>query len=155
MGPGGRRPDTYQYVYPHSYTPHTDTVSHLFLLVLHPGSVLDFLFPPFVSESEETSLSVSAFSLLWADRHTHTHKYSTCTDTQTPAPTETDTHAACLLLLWWLRAVKTSLLSLPLSHQSSLTELVYAGSQRLLSIHPHSLFLSSSFLHPLPYICVS
>lgn len=74
MGPGGRHPDTYQYVYPHLYTPHTDTVSHLFfLLVLHPGSVLDFLFSPFVSESEETSLSVSAFSLLCACRHTHTH----------------------------------------------------------------------------------
>ena len=53
-------------------------------------------FSPFVSESEETSLSVSAFSLLCAHTHTHVHthahKYRTCTDTQTPAPTETRTH---------------------------------------------------------------
>lgn len=111
-------------------------------------------FSPFVSESEETSLSVSAFSLLCARRHTHT-RADTHTRTQiqyvhrhtnTCTHRDTHTHSACLLLLWWLRAVKTSSLSLPLSHKGSLTELVDAGSQRLLSIRPHSLFLSFSLL---------
>lgn len=84
MGPGGRRPDRYQYAYPHFYTPHTQ-IQSLFLFVLHPGSLLDFLFSLFVSESEETSLSVSAFSLLCACTQTHTqiqyvHRHTnTCT----------------------------------------------------------------------------
>lgn len=123
-----RLPDTYQYVYSIWYTPHTDTAPDLlkkmYLSFIQP-LCYTFLFPLFVSESEETSLSVSAFSLSCACTHTHTptHQYSTCTDTQPPAPTETKTHTYttthtridCLLLLWWLRAVKTPLLSLPLS----------------------------------------
>lgn len=100
MGPGGRRPDTYQYVYPHLYTPHTDTVSHLFfLLVLHRGSVLDFPFPPLsLNQKKRHCLSLPLVFCVRADTHTHAqththaHKYSTCTDTQTPAPTETRTH---------------------------------------------------------------
>lgn len=98
------------------------------------------LFPSLSLKSEETSLSVSAFSLLCVCGPVHT--YSTCrhTTTCTHTHTQTRTHRACLLLLWWLWAVKTSLLSLALSQQSSLTELVYAGSQRLLSILLHTPF---------------
>lgn len=79
MEHGGRPPDTYQYAYPPLYTLHAD------LLLTCPSFRLcaRLLFSSFVSESEETSLSVSAFSLLCVYRHTHiqyVHRHTnTCT----------------------------------------------------------------------------
>lgn len=136
-------------------THHTQTQPQIFLKKIYLSFIqplcYTFLFPLFVSESEETSLSVSAFSLSCACTHTHTptHQYSTCTDTQPPAPTETKTHTYttthtridCLLLLWWLRAVKTPLLSLPLSPK----QLDWACLCRFTetAVYPPSFFLSS------------
>lgn len=73
MEHGGRPPDTYQYAYPPLYTPHAD------LLPTCPSFRLcaRLFFSSFVSESEETSLSVSAFSLLCVYRHTHTVRAQT------------------------------------------------------------------------------
>lgn len=50
----------------------------------------------------------------------------------------TETYTCSLLLPRWLWAVKTSWLALPFPHKSSLTELVSAGSQRLMSVQLHS-----------------
>lgn len=152
MGPGGRRPDTYQYVYPHLYTPHTDTVSHLFffLLVLHRGSVLDFPFPPLsLNQKKRHCLSLPLVFCVHADTHTHTraHKYSTCTDTQTPAPTETRTHtqpAFCCCDGSEL-SKHPRFLSLSLTKAAWLS-LSMQVLRDCLSIRPHSLFLSFSLL---------
>lgn len=130
----------------------THRYSLFFLFVLHPGSVLDSFFPLCLWIRRNVNVC-----LLCACAHTHTqvqyvHRH---TNTCTHRDRHVHTHRACLLLLWWLRAVKTSSLSLPLSYQSSLTELVYAGSQRLLSIPPHSVFISTSSSHcPLVHLSI-
>lgn len=140
-----------------SYTTHRHS---LCLFVLHPGSTIDFHFPS-LSLNQERHQCLSLPLVFRAHRHTHTHSHSNTVRAQAhkhlhpETDMHTHAHRGCLLPLWWLRAVKTSLLSLPLSYRSSLTELVYAGSQRLLPIRPESVFLFTSSSHsPLVYLTI-
>lgn len=135
---------------------HTQTQPLFYLSFIQALCQTSFFPSLSLNQKKRHCLSLPLVFCVHADKHRHTHTQiqyvrrhrNTCTHRERHA----HTHTACLLLLRWLRAVKTSLLFLPLSHQSSLTELVYAGSQRLLSIRPHSLFLPSpSLLH----ICAS
>lgn len=84
------------------YTTHRYSLTSFFFACPSSRLCARLPFSPFVSESEETSLSVSAFSLLCARRHTHTradtHTHTNTVRAQTHKHLHPQRHAHTLSL---------------------------------------------------------
>lgn len=150
-----RLPDTCQYVYSIWYTPHTDTAPDLLKKCICPSSSLcaTLSFPPSLSLNQKKRHCLSLPLVFRVHVRIHIHRHTSTVRAQirnhlhpqrlkrTHIHNHTHTRIDCLLLLWWLRAVKTPLLSLPLSPK----QLDWACLCRFTetAVYPPSFFLSS------------